>query len=169
MGVFILLLFCTATDGANLRLCERALARAAAFGIKGQLLDLSAVDLPLFGSSKREKPDALVMAQLAEAFSQATGFFFAAPEYNGLIPPSLVNAITWLSTESSDFRAMFNNKPAVISTHSGGPGQKALIAMRMQLSHLGVNVLGRELSAKNGTDVAEASIDDVLQRIKRML
>ena len=169
MGGSVLLLFCTATDGENLRLCERAFARAETFGIKGQLLDLSAADLPLFASFKGDKPDPSAMAPIVEAFTQATGFFFAAPEYNGLIPPSLVNAITWLSIESDDFRAMFNNKPAVIATHSGGPGQKALMAMRMQLSHLGVNVLGRELSAKNGSDVAEASIDDVLQRIKRML
>lgn len=164
-----LLLFCAATDGANLRLCEHAFARAEAFGIKGQLLNLSAIELPLFTSFDGEKPDPSVMTPLAEAFSQATGFFFAAPEYNGLIPPSLVNAITWLSIESTDFRAMFNNKPAVIATHSGGPGQKALLAMRTQLSHLGVNVLGRELSAKDGSDVQESSIDDVLQRIKRML
>ena len=169
MGVLDLLLFCAATDGDNLRLCERALARADAFGMKGRILNLASLELPLFVSSKDEKPSSSAMTPLVEAFSQASGFFFAAPEYNGLLPPTLVNAITWLSVESDDFRSMFNNKPAVIATHSGGPGQKALIAMRMQFSHLGVNVLGRELSAKNGSDVEEASIDDVLQRIKRML
>ena len=109
------------------------------------------------------------MDPLIDAFSDATGFFISAPEYNGLIPPSLVNAITWLSIEGDDFRAMFNNKPAIIATHSGGPGQKALFALRMQLSHLGANVLGRELSAKEGKEVAVSSIDDVLLRIKPLL
>ena len=169
LGSLGLLLFCTATDGANLRLCEHALARAETLGIKCQLLNIATVKLPLFVSFEGEKPDPEIMDPLIETFTQATGFFFAAPEYNGLIPPSLVNLITWLSIEGDDFRAMFNNKPAVIGTHSGGPGNKALMAMRMQFSHLGVNVLGRELAAKNGEDVAESSIDDVLKRLQPML
>ena len=43
------------------------------------------------------------------------------------------------------------------------------MAMRMQLSHLGVNVLGRELSAKGDQGVLDSSIDDVLRRINPLL
>jgi hypothetical protein len=32
-----------------------------------------------------------------------------------------------------------------LATHSGGGGQKVLLAMRQQLSHLGSTVLGREV------------------------
>jgi NAD(P)H-dependent FMN reductase len=112
-----------------------------------------------------EKPEPELMAELSGSFTRATGFFFAAPEYNGSIPPTLSNAIAWLSTETQDFRAVFNHKPAVIATHSGGGGQKLLTSLRIQLSHLGVNVLGRELSSKGDGEVRESSLNDALQRL----
>lgn len=164
-----MLLFCSATHGGNLRLCEQAMARAQALGIESKLVNVAEVNLPLFGSLDGQKPDASVMQDLVDTFRRAKGFFIAAPEYNGSIPPTLINAITWLSTEGEDFRNIFNNKPAIIATQSGGPGHKVLMAMRMQLSHLGVNVLGRELSAKGDQGVLDSSIDDVLRRINPLL
>lgn len=164
-----MLLICTATHGENLHLCQRALERARHLNLDAHLLDISTINLPLYTSFDDAAPDPSIMNPLMEAFTKAKGFFIAAPEYNGSIPPTLVNAITWLSVEGEDFRRMFNNKPAIIATHSGGSGQKVLIAMRMQLSHLGVNVLGRELSAKDGAAVRDASIDDVLKRIAPLL
>lgn len=164
-----MLLICTATHGENLRLCQRALERARHLNLDAQLLDISTINLPLYTSFDDAAPDPSIINPLMEVFTKAKGFFIAAPEYNGSIPPTLVNAITWLSVEGEDFRQMFNNKPAIIATHSGGSGQKVLLAMRMQLSHLGVNVLGRELSAKDGVEVRDASIDDVLKRIAPLL
>ena len=76
LGSLGLLLFCTATDGANLRLCEHALARAETLGIKCQLLNIATVKLPLFVSFEGEKPDPEIMDPLIETFTQATGFFF---------------------------------------------------------------------------------------------
>ena len=102
-----------------------------------------------------QRPPAELMTELSEAFTSATGFFFAAPEYNGSIPPTLSNLIAWLSTETTDFRSVFNDKPAVIATHSGGGGQKLLTSLRIQLSHLGMNVLGRELASKGDGEVRE--------------
>ena len=71
--------------------------------------------------------------------------------------------------ETDDFRALFNDKPGVIATHSGGGGQKVLISMRIHLSHLGVNVLGRELAGNNQKPVADASINDAVSRLGKQL
>ena len=109
------------------------------------------------------------MKALIDAFTEASGFVFCAPEYNGSIPPTFTNAITWLSIVSDDFRALFNNKPAALATHSGGEGQKLLISMRIMLSHLGMNVLGRELSVKGKEPIKDSSIDDVILRLKSLL
>ena len=165
-----MLLICTATHNQNLRLAERALERANAMGIHAELIDLSTQSLPLYSSlSDQKNPQDEVINPLIERFKAATAFFFCAPEYNGSIPPTFTNAITWLSVASDDFRLLFNNKPAVIATHSGGGGQKLLISMRIMLSHLGVNVLGRELSAKGKDPVAQTSIDDALARLKPLI
>jgi chromate reductase len=59
----------------------------------------------------------------------------------------LSNAIAWLSVGSLDFRILFNNRTVGLATHSGGGGQKVLLAMRQQLFHLGCTVLGREVLA----------------------
>ena len=165
-----MLLICTATHHQNFRLAQHALQRANALGISAKLIDLSTQKLPVYSSlPDQESPSDDVMSPLIDAFSNATGFFFCAPEYNGSLPPTFTNTITWLSVASKDFRALFNNKPAVMATHSGGSGQKLLISMRIMLSHLGVNVLGRELSANGKDAVEESSIDDALNRLKPLL
>jgi NAD(P)H-dependent FMN reductase len=105
------------------------------------------------------------LAPVAELFRAATRFAFVAPEYNGSIPPTLSNAIAWLSVGTEDFRELFNGKTAAIATHSGGGGQKVLVAMRLQLAHLGVNVLGRELLTSSHKPLNEDSARAVLAQL----
>ncbi len=165
-----MLLICTATHGQNLRLAEHIEERANALGISAKLVDLSGQELPLYTSLRDQaQPDEASMQDLVDLFTEAKGFVFCAPEYNGSMPPTLSNAITWLSIASSDFRSVFNNKPAAIATHSGGGGQKVLMSMRIMFAHLGLNVLGRELAAKGKEPVATESIDDVLDRLKSLI
>jgi NAD(P)H-dependent FMN reductase len=94
-------------------------------------------------------------------------FSLLSPEYNGSIPPILTNAIAWLSTSSDDFRALFNGKLAALGTYSGGHGQKVLMAIRIQLSHLGCHVLGRELQANSKKPLQDRSIEAVLSELVR--
>ena len=88
-----------------------------------------------------------------------------APEYNGSIPPCLSNAIAWLSVQGDDFRGLFNGRPVAIATHSGGGGMEALISMRIQLAHLGAEVMGRQLLSNYAKPANDDSIDDLLQRL----
>jgi chromate reductase len=162
-----MILICTASDGANLKLCRRVEATLKERGVDTCLVDLTAAELPLYTSRLAHKPNGELISALGQSFRRAEGFFFAAPEYNGSIPPTLSNAIAWLSTETKDFRVLFNNKPAVIATHSGGGGEKLLTSLRIQLSHLGVNVLGRALASKGDGEVNEASLNEALDGLIR--
>ena len=88
-----------------------------------------------------------------------------APEYNGSIPPVLNNAIAWLSVLDDDFRSLFNGRPIAIGTHSGGGGMEVLISMRIQLTHLGAEVIGRQLLSNFSKPAKDESIDDVVKRL----
>ena len=105
---------------------------------------------------------------LEASFAASTALFFVAPEYNGSIPPTLSNAIAWLSTQTDDFRALFTLKPTAIATHSGGGGHKVLVAMRLQLSHLGATVLGREIVTNRKKPLNEASARALLQQLSAL-
>ena len=164
-----MLLVCSATPDKNLILAQRVVDVAQAQGLSSECLELSSLEFPLYGSGDERKPTPEHLNRCVDAFRRAQGFVFCAPEYNGSIPPVFTNAITWLSVETDDFRALFNDKPGVIATHSGGGGQKVLISMRIHLSHLGVNVLGRELAGNNQKPVADTSINDAVSRLGKQL
>ena len=103
------------------------------------------------------------------SFRSAEGFVFCAPEYNGSIPPSLTNAIAWLSRASDDFRALFNGRPAGLATHSGGGGTKVMMAMRIQLAHLGANVLGREILTNRKRELSVAAAQSILDQFSVLM
>ena len=91
-----------------------------------------------------------------------------APEYNGSIPPVLTSAIAWLSVQGSDFRALFNGRPVVIATHSGGGGTTVMTALRLQLAHLGAHVVGRQLVSNKNQPAQDDSIADLLARLQTL-
>ena len=139
------LLILTASHNHNLQLAERILAASQAAGLPASVLDLTAFTLSLYTSRGEAEGPGAGFQKLHQAMAEAGGLWICAPEYNGGIPPSLTNAIAWLSRVAKDFRSLFNGKPVALATHSGGGGQKVLSAMRIQFSHLGCTVLGREL------------------------
>ena len=66
---------------------------------------------------------------------------------------------------------VFNGKPAAVATYSGGGGQKACTEgiMRLQLSHLGCNVVGRELLTNKAKPLNEEAARTVLGQVARGL
>ena len=161
-----MLLICSASHGKNLELARLAAERASGQNMPCELLDLTENALPLYTSRADESPTHI--NALAEQFSRAKAFYFFTAEYNGSLPPVFTNAIAWLSTETSDFRALFNGKLAAIGTHSGGNGQKVLVALRLQLSHLGLNVIGREILTNKDKLARKESLDAVLAQLARL-
>ena len=78
------------------------------------------------------------------------------------------NAVAWLSVQGDDFRALFNGRPIAISTFSGGGGMELLVSLRIQLSHLGAQVVGRQLLSNFAKPAKDESIQDLLQRLLQM-
>ncbi len=139
------MLILSATNGNNLELAHTFAAEASAQGLAAEVMSLPDLQIPLYNSLDKTKGAGDGLSKLAQALRQHKSLVVCAPEYNGSIPPVVSNAIAWLSVSTDDFRALFNSRPVALATHSGGGGQKLLVAMRLQLSHLGCTVLGREL------------------------
>ena len=164
-----MLLICSASSGENLKLAHRLAELAIAQGMAVEVVDLTKDPLPLFTPDREAEGPPKGLDHLEAQFARAQGMVFCAPEYNGSIPPTLTNAIAWLSTQSHDFRSLFNGLPLGLATHSGGGGQKVLVAMRIQFGHLGSNVIGRELLTRKNKPLNEDSARSVLAQIKAVM
>lgn len=80
-------------------------ARLAAAGVAVTDLDLGDFPMPIFNEDL--EPDAVPEAspRLAGLFREADIVFIATPEYNGGVPPLVVNMLAWLSRQKpSPFR-----------------------------------------------------------------
>jgi len=91
--------------GSNNRMLQAHMGeKLAAAGVSVNAIDLGDFDLPIFNEDLEDNmPEAAV--QLAELWRSHDIVFIASPEYNGGVPPLLVNAITWISRQRpSPFR-----------------------------------------------------------------
>jgi NAD(P)H-dependent FMN reductase len=139
------MLVLSASSGQNLELARAFVAESEGQGVPVEHIHLPDLDLPLYGTRYGAHGPGPGLERLEQALRNHGSLIICAPEYNGSIPPLLTNAIAWLSVTTPDFRALFNQRRVALATHSGGGGQKVLLAMRQQLAHLGCLVLGREL------------------------
>ena len=162
------LLVIAASNGQNLLLAERFAAAARQQGQQAEVLDLTAVELPLFTPRAQVAgpPSPSVLAELQARLAAAPRWVICTPEYNGSIPPVLTSAIAWLSVQGDDFRALFNGRPVAIATHSGGSGHTVMAALRLQLAHLGAHVVGRQLVSNASNPAKDASIADLITRLQ---
>lgn len=166
------LLVIAASNGENLALAERFAAEASSRGQTAAVLDLTSLPLPLFTPQAQDQvaeaqavaPPA-ALAALEARLAGAARWVICAPEYNGSIPPVLTSAIAWLSVQGDDFRSLFNSRPVVIATHSGGGGHSVLVALRLQLVHLGAVVVGRQLVSTAANPAKDSSITDLISRL----
>ena len=162
------LLVITASNGENLKLAERFMIAADKLNCSSELLDLtqSAYDLPIFNprhDSTDKAPANLEAINLQ--MKSHSHWVICAPEYNGSIPPILTNAIAWLSVKEQDFRSLFNGRPVAIASFSGGGCMELLLSMRIQLTHLGALVLGRQLSSNQSKLAKDESIQEILGQL----
>ncbi len=155
----------TASNGENLKLAQRFVETAEVLGQSADLLDLTTIDLPLFTPRAQTQGTPQAIAPLETQLMAFTRWVICAPEYNGSIPPCLTNAIAWLSVQGDDFRALFNGRPIAIATFSGGGGMELLLSLRIQLTHLGAEVVGRQLLSNYAKPAKDESIQDLLKRL----
>ena len=157
-----------ASNGENLKLAERFADETRKLGRSAAVLDLTLQDLPLYRPKAEKNGIPTDLAGLQERLMASPHWVICAPEYNGSIPPVFTNAVAWLSVQGDDFRALFNGRPIAISTFSGGGGMELLVSLRIQLSHLGAQVVGRQLLSNFAKPAKDESIQDLLQRLLQM-
>ena len=130
---------------------------------------LTTLDIPLFNPrihSNENIPEKIL--KIKEKLFATEKWIICAPEYNGSIPPILTNFIAWLSISGDDFRDLFNGQPIAIATFSGGVGLELLTSLRIQLVHLGSQVLGRQLFSSFSKPIDSKTIEDIIQRLSQM-
>ena len=156
----------TATSDNNRALAEKFVDAAREMGHEAELVNLAELDIPMFTVARSKELDVVPgMAELKAAMSSADSWMIIAPEYNGSMPPTLNNAVAWLSTEWQDFRALFNSRKVGLATHSGGGGEHVIMAMRQMFSYLGCNVLGRKLVSNKNKEANPETIEDMLTQL----
>tara|TARA_B100000674_G_C37937624_1_gene961109 strand:- start:289 stop:816 length:528 start_codon:yes stop_codon:yes gene_type:complete len=163
------LIIITSSNGKNLELAKKFFNQGINLQLSCEILDLTELNIPLYNPRKYSKnniPEEVIT--IKEKLLDIEKWIICAPEYNGSIPPILSNFIAWLSISGDDFRNLFNGQPIAIATFSGGLGLTLLISLRMQLVHLGSQVLGRQLSASFSKPAEDESVKDIIQRLMQM-
>lgn len=131
-------------DYNNVLLAEKFQKEIVANGAEATMLNLIELDLPLYTTREEAKEIPSKIFPEIDALAASDALIFVTPEYNGGVPPVLTNFIAWISRSgNSDWRASFNGKPAALATHSGSGGSNLLAGLRLQLSYLGMNTIGR--------------------------
>jgi len=169
MNKSIELIIISASNGKNLELSKNFEKKCNELNLSSEILDLTELNIPLYNPrihSKSDIPEELL--RIKEKLFSIEKWIICAPEYNGSIPPILSNFIAWLSISGDDFRNLFNGQPIAIATFSGGQGIEMLTSLRIQLVHLGSQVLGRQLSSCYSKPPEEESIKDIIERLLQM-
>ncbi len=153
------------SNGKNLVLARAFEEQLRTQGHEVHLVDVVGAQLPLYSPLQYGKINgAEVMAPFQAALA-ADAFVFIAPEYNGGLPPALTNFIAWASASAKDWRAHFNKKRAAIATHSGGDGGQLLVMLRLQLSYIGMTVVGRQININDRKALDPATLEDVCAQL----
>ena len=162
------LIIITASCGKNLELSKKFHEKCNELKISSEILDLTTLDIPLFNPRKHTKENIPVkLFDIKEKLFATEKWIICAPEYNGSIPPILSNFIAWLSISGDDFRDLFNGQPIAIATFSGGIGLELLTSLRIQLVHLGSEVLGRQLLSSYNKPIDTKTIEDIIKRLNQ--
>ncbi len=159
-------LMITATSGTNLELAERFATVAREKGHDAEVVDLVEMDLPMFTVARSSDPEQKVdISGLTQKMTDADAWIVVAPEYNGSMPPTLNNAIAWLSGDWQNFRTMCTGKPVGLATHSGGGGAHVIMAMRHMFSFIGADVMGRSLTSGRNKEANPETIDAMIDNL----
>ncbi|MEK9726680.1 MAG: NAD(P)H-dependent oxidoreductase [Candidatus Margulisiibacteriota bacterium] len=160
------ILILIASQNKNKELAQHINVSFESKGVVVTLVDLVALDLPLYSSVQQAKvgiPSEI--NALFEACENSHGFVFVAPEYNGGIPPVLTNALAWLSVKGKHWREVFNRKVAGSATFSGGEGMNLIIGLRTQLAYVGLTIIGRTLQVNYKKELNPESLVDFTDQI----
>ncbi|AXX86817.1 NADPH-dependent FMN reductase [Malaciobacter marinus] len=153
----------------NVKLAKRLEELTIEAGHEAELINLVDLDLPLYSTVKEEKDGLPAQAlELANKILNLNSFIIVAPEYNGVMPPVLNNAMAWTSRSTKDWRDAFKEKVVALATHSGGGGAKGLQAMRIMFQHLGANILAREILTSYDKPLNEETAKNIIKQLAKL-
>lgn len=150
----------------NVKLAKRLEELALEQNCEVEFINLVDLRLPLY-STLEEKENGIpaIASELAEKILKLKAFIIVAPEYNGVMPSVLNNAMAWTSRSTDNWRDAFEEKVVALATHSGGGGQKGLQAMRIMFQHLGANILAREILTTYEKPLNEESAKNIVKQL----
>ena len=158
-----------ASSNNNLKLGQKLVELASQDNVETELINLVDLNLPLYNTIEEEKNGIPENAkELAQKILSLKAFIIVAPEYNGVMPAVLNNAMSWTSRATENWRDAFNEKVVGLATHSGGGGTKVLQAMRIQFQHLGANILARELLTSYEKALNEESAKNMISQLDKI-
>ena len=158
----------TATSGTNRELADVFATTAIEKGHEAEIVDLVEMDLPMFTMIRSKDPESAPdISDLISSMTEADAWVVIAPEYNGSMPPTLNNAVAWMSMDWQNFRTMCTGKPVGLATHSGGGGAHVIMAMRQQFSFIGADVIGRACLSGRDKEANPETIDAMIDNLAR--
>lgn len=152
----------TASVGKNLELSNGIMEHLKKHQAEASLINLVELDLPLYHSKAESHHKAEELVAPFKAQLDADAFIIVAPEYNGGPPPVFSNFLSWVSRSTKNWRETFNRKTALIATASAGSGINVLTILRMQLSFIGMNVMGRQIVSTMSKPVVHEDVEKVI-------
>ncbi len=158
-----------ASSNNNLKLANELKNIADELNFDSEIINLVDYNLPLYSTVEEDKngiPESVL--DLTTKIMDLKAFIVVAPEYNGVMPPVLNNAMAWTSRSTKNWRDAFNDKIVALATHSGGGGQKGLQAMRIMFQHLGANILAREILTTYEKTLNKDSAQEILKALVKL-
>ena len=162
----------SATSGQNYILSKSIKTLLKDKNLLVELEELEKYDIPLFTASNYSDIKLNVgkkILSLVNKLVDCDGIIICAPEYNGCIPPILVNMISWISISTPNWRDGFINKISLIASNSGGAAIKYNIAMKNQLEHLGSVVYPRFVCVNDNNPLDAVSVKKILKDFINLL
>lgn len=154
----------TGSEGTNLDLANKFAECLKKKNVQVSILDIVKMNLPLYTTAAEATVSATeLMAPYTQDLS-SQGFVFLAPEYNGATPPAFTNFLSWLSRSTKSWREHFNNRVVAIGSSNGG-GTNVFTVMRIQLAHLGMNVMGRHVHVTSQKPLYEKTLEIVCEQL----
>ena len=134
------------TGSVNKRLAAAAAAELESAGASVTLIDMADFDAPLYsGDIEADSGIPASMQELRKLVKSHDAMFITAPEYNGCVPPLIINVFSWVSRpqEGDDRLEAFAGRFAAIGAASPGAmgGMRMLPRLRDYLSELGLAVV----------------------------
>ena len=166
------ILIISATSRKNLKLAENIKKCIDINLINISLINLEDYNIPLFTEDFFDENKLQYLDEvksITEKFINADGIIICGPEYNGSLPPIINNTIAWISTSTKYWRDAFADKIGLLCSHSGGPGTKFIFAMKMQLEHLGMTIIHRNITVNDAKSFNPESAKKILKQFINLL